>query len=152
MTRLMLKDRRLLGRNLRYVFPPSLCHFQGSLYVITDNYYQLYSKPKPPRSPNRIDHLRHTKRPIRHPRLTPSQSLKENLTQIITIVSSMVAVCNDTLPPVSAQQSNEILRELSEHTNKLHEVQAMLEVTESRQIMAKSSVTVVNAMKELMKL
>jgi protein SPA2 len=64
----------------------------------------------------------------------------------------MVAVCNYTLPPASAQQSNEILQELNEHTNKLRQVQAMPEVTESRQIMAKSSVAVMNVMKELMKL
>jgi hypothetical protein len=36
--------------------------------------------------------------------------------------------------------------------NKLCEVQAMPEVTESREFMAKSSVAVVNAMKEFMKL
>jgi hypothetical protein len=84
---------------------------------------------------------------------TPSPTLNENLTQIITIVSSIVAVCNDNLPPASAQQGNEILRELSEHANKLSEVQAMPEVTkESRQIMAKSSFAVANAMKGLMKL
>jgi hypothetical protein len=84
---------------------------------------------------------------------TPSPTLNENLTQIITIVSSIVAVCNDNLPPASAKQGNEILRELSEHANKLSEVQAMSEVTkESRQIMAKSSFAVANAMKGLMKL
>jgi protein SPA2 len=33
---------------------------------------------------------------------TPSPTLNENLTQIITIVSSIVAVCNDNLPPASA--------------------------------------------------
>jgi hypothetical protein len=70
-------------------------------------------------------------------RLTPSPSLNENLTQIITIVSSIVAVCNN-LPPASGQQSNEILLELSGHANKPSEVQAMPEVTkESRQIMVK---------------
>jgi len=84
---------------------------------------------------------------------TPTPSPNENLTQIITTVSSIVAVCNDNLPPASAQQGNEILRELSEHANKLSEVQAMPEVTkESRQIMAKSSFAVANAMKGLMKL
>jgi protein SPA2 len=84
---------------------------------------------------------------------TPSPTLNENLTQIITIVSSIVAVCNDNLPPASAQQGNDILHELSEHANKLSEVQATPEVTkESRQIMAKSSFAVANAMKELMKL
>ncbi|EGO00874.1 hypothetical protein SERLA73DRAFT_87202 [Serpula lacrymans var. lacrymans S7.3] len=83
----------------------------------------------------------------------PSPTLNENLTQIITIVSSIVAVCNDNLPPASAQQGNEILQELSDHANKLSEVQALPEVTkESRQIMAKSSFAVANAMKGLMKL
>lgn len=84
---------------------------------------------------------------------TPSPALNENLTQIITIVSSIVAVCKDNLPPSSAQQGEEILRELGEHANKLSEVQALPEVTkESRQIMAKSSFAVANAMKGLMKL
>lgn len=84
---------------------------------------------------------------------TPSPTLNENLTQIITIVSSIVAVCNDNLPPATAVQGNEILRELSDHANKLSEVQAMPEVTkESRQVMAKSSFAVANAMKGLMKL
>lgn len=84
---------------------------------------------------------------------TPSPKLNENLTEIITIVSSIVAVCKDNLPPASAHQGNEILRELSEHANKLSEVQALPEVTkESRQIMAKSSFAVANSMKGLMKL
>ncbi|KAJ7039191.1 hypothetical protein C8F04DRAFT_950244 [Mycena alexandri] len=84
---------------------------------------------------------------------TPSPTLNENLTQIITIVSSIVAVCNDNLPPATAQQGNDILRELSEHANRLSEVQAMPEVTkDSRQVMAKSSFAIANAMKGLMKL
>jgi predicted small metal-binding protein len=84
---------------------------------------------------------------------TPSPTLNEHLTQIITIVSSIVAVCNNNVPAASAKEGNEILRELSEHANKLSEVQALSEVTkESRQIMAKSSYAVANAMKGLMKL
>lgn len=84
---------------------------------------------------------------------TPSPTLNENLAQIITIVSSIVAVCTDNLPPGSAQQGNAILRELGEHANKLSEIQAQPEVTkESRQIMAKSSFAVANAMKGLMKI
>ncbi|KAF8070406.1 hypothetical protein FPV67DRAFT_1017824 [Lyophyllum atratum] len=84
---------------------------------------------------------------------TPSPTLNENLTQIITIVSSIVAVCNDNLPPASSRQGNEILRELSDHANKLSEVQALPEVTkESRQIMAKSSFAIANAMKGLTRL
>lgn len=84
---------------------------------------------------------------------TPSPSLNENLTQIITIVSSIVAVCKDNLPPNSVLQGNDILRDLSEHANRLSEVQALPELTkESRQIMAKSSYAIANAMKALMKL
>ena len=84
---------------------------------------------------------------------TPSPTLNENLTQIITIVSSIVAVCKDNLPPRSVQQGNEILRDLSEHANRLSEVQALPEITkDSRQIMAKSSYAIANAMKALMKL
>ncbi|KAJ2931253.1 hypothetical protein H1R20_g5821, partial [Candolleomyces eurysporus] len=84
---------------------------------------------------------------------TQPQTLNDNLTQIITIVSSIVAVCNDNLPPASVQQGNEILRELGEHANKLSEVQALPELTkESKQIMAKSSFAIANAMKGLMKL
>lgn len=64
-----------------------------------------------------------------------------------------MAVCKDNLPPGSARQGEEILAELGEHANRLSEVQAMAEVTkESRQIMAKSSFAVANAMKGLMKL
>lgn len=83
----------------------------------------------------------------------PPPTLNENLTQIITIVSSIVAVCNDNLPSASTQQGNDYLRELVEHANKLSEVQALPEITkESRQVMAKSSFAVANAMKGLMKL
>lgn len=82
-----------------------------------------------------------------------SPNLNEHLTQIITIVSSIVAVCKDSLPPGSVQQGNQILRDLSDHCNKLSEVQALPEVTkEARQTMAKSSFAVANAMKGLMKL
>ncbi|KAI5118308.1 hypothetical protein M0805_006476 [Coniferiporia weirii] len=88
---------------------------------------------------------------VRNP--TPTSELNENLTQIITIVSSIVAVCKDSLPPASARSGGDILRELSDHANKLSEVQSLREVTkESRQVMAKSSFAIANAMKGLMKL
>jgi hypothetical protein len=84
---------------------------------------------------------------------TPSPSLNENLTQIITIVSSIVAVCHDNLPVGLVPQGVDILRELGENANKLSEMQAMPEVTkESRQVMAKSSFAIANAMKMLQKL
>ncbi|EIN06462.1 hypothetical protein PUNSTDRAFT_105483 [Punctularia strigosozonata HHB-11173 SS5] len=84
---------------------------------------------------------------------TPPPTLNENLTQIITIVASIVAVCKDNLPPASAATGNDILRELSDHANKLSEVQSLPELTkDSRQMMAKSSFAIANAMKGLMKL
>lgn len=84
---------------------------------------------------------------------TPAPTLTENLTQIITIVSSIVAVCKDNLPPGNAEEGMSILRELSDHANKLSEVQSQPEMTkESRQVMAKSSFAIANAMKGLMKL
>lgn len=77
----------------------------------------------------------------------------DNVTQIITIVSSIVAVCTDNLPPAHIKQGTEILQELSEHATRLSDVQALPEVTkESRQIMARSSFAVANAMKALSKL
>ncbi|KAF8515365.1 hypothetical protein BU17DRAFT_76861 [Hysterangium stoloniferum] len=83
----------------------------------------------------------------------PSPHLNESLTQIITIVSSIVAVCKDSLPSNSVSQGRDILHELSDHCNKLSEIQAMPEVTkESRQAMAKSSFAVANAMKSLVKM
>jgi protein SPA2 len=84
---------------------------------------------------------------------TTLPTLNENVTQIITIVSSIVAVCKDNLPPASAAVGNDILRELSDHANKLSEAQSLPELTkDSRQLMAKSSFAIANAMKGLMKL
>jgi hypothetical protein len=79
--------------------------------------------------------------------------LNENLTQIITIVSSIVAVCKESFPPGASQRGAEILREMSENCNKLSEMQATSEITKSaRQSMASASFGVAKAMKELMKL
>jgi hypothetical protein len=73
--------------------------------------------------------------------------LNENLTQIIANVSSIVAACQDKLPASRAQQGGDILRELSEHANKLGEV-----AKESRQVMLKSGFAIVSAMEALQKL
>jgi len=79
--------------------------------------------------------------------------LRENLTQIITIVSSIVAVCKDSLPSASVQEGTEILDQLSQHCNKLGGMQSVTEITKAtRQDMATSSFGVAKAMKELMKL
>jgi protein SPA2 len=80
--------------------------------------------------------------------------LSEKVTQIITIVSSIVAVCKDNFPAASAMRGAEILRELTEHANRLSETQAGgRELSkDDRQAMAKSSYSVANNMKELIKL
>lgn len=79
--------------------------------------------------------------------------LDENLTQIITIVSSIVAVCQDSFPTGSSQRGGEILRELSDNCNKLSEQQSATEITKTtRAAIASASFGVAKAMKELMKL
>ncbi|KAH9962506.1 hypothetical protein BGW80DRAFT_1545542 [Lactifluus volemus] len=60
---------------------------------------------------------------------TPSPTLNENLTQIITIMSSIVAVCHDNLPASQTRKGSDIQRELSEHANQLSEMQTLPEVT-----------------------
>lgn len=83
----------------------------------------------------------------------PAPTLNKNLTEIINIVSSIVAVCSDNFPPVSVQQGADILKDLRDHAKTLQDVQQLPEVTkESRQVMAKSSFAIANAMKGLMKL
>lgn len=89
---------------------------------------------------------------IRSP--TPPPTLSENITQIITIVASIVAVCKDNLPPNSAQQGKEYLRQLSEQATKLSELQAGPPDTiikESKQV-AKSIFAIANVMKSLGKM
>ncbi|KAG8829878.1 component of the polarisome [Serendipita sp. 399] len=88
---------------------------------------------------------------VRNP--TPSPELNENVTQIITIVSSIVAISRDSLPQSSYDRGLVVLNNLSEHCNKLSEVQSERSVTkESRQVMAQSSFAIANSVKELMKL
>ena len=72
---------------------------------------------------------------IRSP--TPPSTLGENITQIITIVAGIVAVCKDNLPPNSVQKGREHLKRLSDNANKLSELQAGTPDTimkESRQV------------------
>jgi hypothetical protein len=81
----------------------------------------------------------------------PSPTLSQNLTQIITITLSVVAVCHDYLPANQVQQCGDILRELSEHANKLRALPGEMTM-ESRQVMAKSSVAIAIAIRTLQKL
>jgi hypothetical protein len=84
---------------------------------------------------------------------TPTPELSENVTQVITIVSSVVAVSRGALPRSAEDRGNTILNTLSDHCDRLSEVQAQRTVTkDSRQVMAQSSFAIANAVKELMKL
>jgi hypothetical protein len=76
--------------------------------------------------------------------------LAENLTQIITIVSSIVALCKGSLPASVSPNGQKILDQLSEHCNKLSEVQAMPSVTkDARSMMAQSSFAIATSIKTL---
>jgi hypothetical protein len=69
-------------------------------YVIIDSYcYQPYLEAQ---TESIVYAIQSVLFGVRAP--TPSPSLNENLTQIITIVSSFVAVCNDNLPLCPAGQ------------------------------------------------
>ncbi|KAF8308269.1 hypothetical protein DL93DRAFT_2171228 [Clavulina sp. PMI_390] len=79
--------------------------------------------------------------------------LDESLTQIITIVNSIVAVSKDSFPASLAERGQEILAELNDHSTKLKEMQNSGEITKTtRTAMATASFGVAKAMKELMKL
>jgi protein SPA2 len=85
---------------------------------------------------------------------TPSSALSENVTRIITIVSSIVAVCKDSFPVGSSARGEQLLTDLSDQANRLSEaIERGGELSkEDRQVVARSSFAVANAMKELVKL
>lgn len=88
---------------------------------------------------------------VRNP--SPSVELNDNVTQIITIVSSIVAVSRDSLPQSSYSRGLTILNTLSEHCNKLSETQSERTISkDGRQVLAQSSFAIASAVKELMKL
>lgn len=79
-----------------------------------------------------------------------TSELNENLTQIITIVSSIVAVCKDSLPAAAGKAGEELIQQLSDNCNKLSELQSQGDSSkQTRQAMASSSFAVAKAMKEL---
>lgn len=79
--------------------------------------------------------------------------INEHLSQIITIVSSIVAVSKESLPRAQAKQGMEIIAQLTEQCGRLSELQGKPELTKvERQTMASNSFGVAKAMKELMKL
>ncbi|KAG8752017.1 component of the polarisome, partial [Ceratobasidium sp. 423] len=79
--------------------------------------------------------------------------INENLAQIISIVSSIIAVSKESLPRASARQGTDIVSQLSEQCDRLSELQGRAELTkQDRQTMAANAFGVAKAMKELMKL
>ncbi|QRW25490.1 cell polarity protein [Rhizoctonia solani] len=79
--------------------------------------------------------------------------INENLAQIISIVSSIIAVSKESLPRASVRQGTEIVSQLSEQCDRLSELQGRVELTkQDRQAMAANAFGVAKAMKELMKL
>lgn len=88
---------------------------------------------------------------IRSP--TPPPNLGENIKQIVSIVASIVAVSKDNLPPASAEQAREYLKQLSENANKLNGLQAVPgTILKESKAVAKSSFAIANIMKNLGKL
>ncbi|QRW12767.1 hypothetical protein RhiLY_11766 [Ceratobasidium sp. AG-Ba] len=79
--------------------------------------------------------------------------VNEHLSQIITIVSSIIAVSKDSLPRGQAKQGMEIVAQLTEQCGRLSELQGKAELNKTeRQTIASNSFGVAKAMKELMKL
>lgn len=77
--------------------------------------------------------------------------LSDTLTQIITIVSSIVAFTDDSIP--QRPESDKILRELTDNCNRLSEMQGLASSSnfdkQSKQAMAAASFGVAKALKEL---
>ncbi|CAE7230326.1 unnamed protein product [Rhizoctonia solani] len=79
--------------------------------------------------------------------------INENLAQIISIVSSIIAVSKESLPRASVRQGTDIVSQLSEQCDRLSELQGRTELTkQDRQTMAANAFGIAKAMKELMKL
>jgi hypothetical protein len=76
------------------------------------------------------------------------------LTQIITIVSSIVAISKDALPVSSRDEGDGILRDLADNCDKLSEMQSQSSSTavfnkQTKQSMASASFGVAKSLKQL---
>ncbi|SGY30973.1 BQ5605_C002g01197 [Microbotryum silenes-dioicae] len=88
-----------------------------------------------------------------------AEQLNENLTQIITIVSSIVAISRDALPLHSRPESEGILRDLAENCDRLSEMQSLAASgggpnstafnKQTKQSMASASFGVAKSLKQL---
>ncbi|GAA5918784.1 hypothetical protein JCM1841_002734 [Sporobolomyces salmonicolor] len=85
--------------------------------------------------------------------------LNENLTQIITIVSSIVAISKEALPDHSRSEGDAILQDLTDHCDKLSEMQSQSDggaghqgaafTKQTKQAMASASFGVAKSLKQL---
>ncbi|GAA5859755.1 hypothetical protein JCM1840_006439 [Sporobolomyces johnsonii] len=85
--------------------------------------------------------------------------LTENLTQIITIVSSIVAISKEALPDHSRHEGDAILQDLTDHCDKLSEMQSQSDggaghqgaafTKQTKQAMASASFGVAKSLKQL---
>jgi hypothetical protein len=84
----------------------------------------------------------------------PSAALAEDVTRVITAVASVAAVCADALPPASAVRGRALLATLEEQAERLSEALARAPQLDKadRQTVARSSLAVANAMRDLVKL
>ncbi|CAE6490316.1 unnamed protein product [Rhizoctonia solani] len=79
--------------------------------------------------------------------------INENLAQIISIVSSIIAVSKESLPRASVRQGTDIISQLSDQCDRLSDLQGRTELAkQDRQTMAANAFGIAKAMKELMKL
>ncbi|KAI0629100.1 hypothetical protein C8Q77DRAFT_1161751 [Trametes polyzona] len=85
---------------------------------------------------------------------TPPPTLNENLSQIVMIVSGIIAVCEENFPVGIQEQGEAILRELGQHVDELSKIQARSAnlTKEVRREIAISSFAVAKALKFLMQL
>ena len=79
---------------------------------------------------------------------------RSNLTQIITIVSSICAISKDALPNHSRAEGDEILRDLADNCDRLSEMQSQESSTtvftkQTKQAMASASFGVAKSLKAL---
>ncbi|BGO96598.1 Cell polarity protein [Rhodotorula toruloides ATCC 204091] len=85
-----------------------------------------------------------------------SSELNENLTQIITIVSSIVAISQEALPDHARDEGDAILQDLTTHCDKLSEMQSQAAgagpdafTKQTKQAMAAASFGVAKSLKQL---
>jgi hypothetical protein len=78
--------------------------------------------------------------------------LNENLTEIIAIVSSIVAICKQSLPPSCRAQGELVLHDLTDNCNRLSEMQGSGDATftkQTKQAIANASFGVAKSLKSL---